>query len=1053
MAQNRNDSSGFGNIISKSDLVHSGPPEVFQLKTKKEKIGRLTAVAVGERHKSKAHKTILLVGETEAGKSTLVNALFNYTVGVKFEDKIWFQVVDEEDKSQTSEVIVYQIFGFQDQTLPFSLTVIDTPGYGDPQSPDNTRINQQLVELFQSDGGIQEVHAVGLVMKEEESSVNDQLKYIYDVILSQFGKDVEKNIVALMTNSTGKPPKKVLEALEASNIKCAKNEKNQAACFQFDNCQDEERTEDSELSIENAWRITERGMRQFTAFLGRSSPQQLKVLTAEQKERLRLTACIQNLLERIRFTELKFRDVETTQWALCNNRDQMKSDQRFTVSIPETYKGTEPLTDSRCGFETAVCCLVCQENCHYPGCTEASDAQQCEVMGGGDCTSCTNKCPASKHKKQNWRFVIRTEKVEKSKEALKQQYKQKQGGKKKLKLSEILETEKIKLKVEKSHLINEACMFFMKLYKFVKNEESSDASASTYVMLDLLIKKMKGQEDEEQLHKLQETYGRMDERTRTAQQYRMPVNTSHWEALISESVQIHGGPPAVYQLVSKKKMIGTLTRVTVGEKDETKLNKTILLVGETGAGKSTLINALVNYAVGVKFEDEVWFQIVEEEEEEGCCQTESQTSDVIVYEIFGFEGQTLPFSLTIIDTPGFGSTRGKEEDDSVSRRLFDLFRSEDGVHEINAVGLVMKASENRLSHRLMYVFNSVMSLFGKDLERNIVALVTYSDGGTPENVLQALIAANIKCYKDENNQPVHFVFNNQQNQQRNTSERDQLGLKFFWDFTNKNMGRLRDFLEKTETQSLKTTVEVLNERIRLTACIQNLQERIELTELKQNELRQTEGAYKKHEEEMKKNENFTIEIDEGYKDKEPIRGGKWLLMFYEGAVTCSVCQENCHHPGCTMAWKPRHCKVMQWGRCTVCTNKCLASAHVKEKWRYVIKTRKVKKTLEDVKVKYDDSKAECETKSGLLENLKKETIKLTTEWSSLLDEAFGHVVTLEHIALNVDSVFIFNQLGFLIEKMKEKGDQRKVQVLEELKVRMNKINEGRPQWQKIMKMV
>ncbi|GLD56862.1 uncharacterized protein AKAME5_000915500 [Lates japonicus] len=511
--------------------------------------------------------------------------------------------------------------------------------------------------------------------------------------------------------------------------------------------------------------------------------------------------------------------------------------------------------------------------------------------------------------------------------------------------------------------------------------------------------------------------------------------SNKYKDIISKSSLISSGPPALYQLRPKKEEIGTLIRMTVGERNVMKINKTILLVGETGTGKSTLVNALINYTMGVKFEDDIWFQIVEEER----SQYESQTPDVIVYEIFGFEDQTLPYSLTIIDTPGYGDTRGIEHDDIISKQLFDLFCPEDGVHEINAVGLVMKASDNRMSDRQTYIFNSVVSLFGKNMEKNIVALITHSNGLTPEDVLKALEAAKIICARNEKNQPVHFLFDNQQSKPR--TEETNMVLKNAWKVTGRGMSQFTDFLEKSGPQKLMKTVEVLKERIRLTACINNLQERIKLIELKQTEIKQVQEA-------LKKNEEFTVEVDEVYKEKEPIKGGGWL--FYEGAVTCKVCEENCHYPGCTKAWYPEHCEVMKGGHCTVCTNKCPASDHVKENWRFVTKTRRVKMTFnemkekyeknkaerekklsllenleKEMKEKYEKNKAECEKKLSLLENLEKEMKDLTAEKTQLLEESYQHVVRLEQIALNVDSVSTHVHLDFLIEEDEgEKETQR-----------------------------
>ncbi|XP_022625900.1 uncharacterized protein LOC111240211 [Seriola dumerili] len=505
---------------------------------------------------------------------------------------------------------------------------------------------------------------------------------------------------------------------------------------------------------------------------------------------------------------------------------------------------------------------------------------------------------------------------------------------------------------------------------------------------------------------------------------------------VVENAIIDKGPPVRYRLTLNKTNLGgegeeesKLRRWTIGKKDPSKQNKTILLVGETGAGKSSLINTILNFVMGVKNGDEQWFEIVDDAKKPS--RSGSQTSTVTVYEIFGFEGKTVPYSLTIIDTPGYGDTRGIEYDAIINQMLHDLFSSEDGIQELDVVGLVLKAAENRLSDRLRYIFDSVMSLFGKDMEKNVVALITHSDGMPPKNAIDALEDAKIKCARNEKNQPVYFVFNNCLSTQR--TEETEFGLGQAWTVTTRGMHQFTSFLEKTTPQELKTTVNVLNERIRLAACINNLTQRIDLIKLNQKIIQQTQEELEKHKESMKKEHNFTIEVDEHYKEKKDIEGGMWLV-FYGGAVTCNVCKENCHYPGCTMAWYPKHCQVMKRGHCTSCTGKCPVSDHVKENKIYVNKTRKVKRTIGELKQKYKADKEQCE---NLLSALQTEKEKLEKEKDIWLDQAYQHVLSLEQIALNVNSLLTHANLDFLIDMMKERGDKEKVQKLEEMVARVD----------------
>ncbi|XP_071000507.1 uncharacterized protein [Oncorhynchus clarkii lewisi] len=229
--------------------------------------------------------------------------------------------------------------------------------------------------------------------------------------------------------------------------------------------------------------------------------------------------------------------------------------------------------------------------------------------------------------------------------------------------------------------------------------------------------------------------------------------------IIKDCKQTSPGPQTKYLLMTEKEILHdseNIRRWTFGKKDPSKMNRTILMMGETGAGKSTLINVMVNYILGVDWEDKYRFEIIADESQ---SQTSSQTTAITVYEIFGHEGDHIPFSLTIIDTPGFGDTSGIEQDKLITKNLQELFQSPKGVHHIDAVCFVVKAAQVRLTPTQRYIFDSVLSIFGKDIENNIVALSTFADSGEPL-VLQALVMAEVPCVRNELGTPVYFKFNN-----------------------------------------------------------------------------------------------------------------------------------------------------------------------------------------------------------------------------------------------------------------------------------------------------
>ncbi|KAK2913240.1 hypothetical protein QQF64_031093 [Cirrhinus molitorella] len=490
---------------------------------------------------------------------------------------------------------------------------------------------------------------------------------------------------------------------------------------------------------------------------------------------------------------------------------------------------------------------------------------------------------------------------------------------------------------------------------------------------------------------------------------------------------IDQGPPKRFHLETERKVLddnGKVRKWTYGSKDTSKPNKIVLLVGETGVGKTTLINTMVNYLLRVKFEDEIWYEITEEPVRD---QAESQTSEITMYEVFP---ENSPISLTIIDTPGYGDTRGLEKDLEVAENLATLFQSNDGVREVDAVCFVTQAAKNRLSDRQYYIISSVLSLFGKDIVDNIVFLITHSDGLPPKNVIGAIKKAKIPCRQDKSGQPVYFSFNNRQAEARQTEKRYIRAQRDAWEDSMDDMKLFLQSLDEKNRSSLELTSDVLIQRIHLEALTFNLQMQVEEKELKKAEKLQIQEAIVQNKEKVEECKNFTIKINKTVRERVPIESKSWK---HRKATTCTVCQENCHEFDCWWGSDPSKCEVMKDGYCTVCTGHCHHSKHVKENKKYIVRT--LSTTVEYDSVKKDYEKAQEQTKrfSVVMDNVDKDLQKIETQKSILLFNAYRTIKNLSQIALKPDSAFTLQHLDFFIPRVREARKENWARELEEMR--------------------
>ena len=204
--------------------------------------------------------------------------------------------------------------------------------------------------------------------------------------------------------------------------------------------------------------------------------------------------------------------------------------------------------------------------------------------------------------------------------------------------------------------------------------------------------------------------------------------------------------------------LGTPLRVNRRSLQENPIN--ILLLGSTGVGKTTFINAFANYLVYDRLDEalngkmqviiptsffhtdpdtfrDYRIQIGEEEHGEQTREVGQSNTQQCRSFVFPIGDRVLRF----IDTPGVGDTKGIDQDEKNFQDILDYISQ---FEHLKAIFILLKPNEERLVVSFRYCINELLRHLDQGAKDNIIFVFTYSQAtffmpGSTNSILPVLL--------------------------------------------------------------------------------------------------------------------------------------------------------------------------------------------------------------------------------------------------------------------------------------------------------------------------
>lgn len=389
------------------------------------------------------------------------------------------------------------------------------------------------------------------------------------------------------------------------------------------------------------------------------------------------------------------------------------------------------------------------------------------------------------------------------------------------------------------------------------------------------------------------------------------------------------------------------------------------------------------------------------------------------------EGSRLSYTLNIIDTPGFGDTRGLARDSAIVDQIRHLFsaKADHNILNIEAVCFIVKAPDSRLTVVQKYIFSSIMSLFGKDIESNICTLITFADGAKP-SVLDSLRESKLPF-------GLTFKFNNSALFADSKDEEQRVLSAKFWEMGSSSFQKFFYHISQFKTKSLKQTKTVLDERERLKTVLTNLRPQIQLGLSKLEELKKQKEMFLKHSKLRKDFKNYEYTKDEQNLILVKLPHGQYV-------TNCVDCQTTCHE-NCQILFddNKRNCYVIDGtGHCTVCPQKCFWTIHKNNGYVFKVENIKVTVTIAEMKKSYEEAVEKQMTDEEYIESMTDSLEYMSNKIWEMLEESNECKSKLKEIALRPDPLSTVEHIDLWIkseEIEKQPGYLERIHGLKEMK--------------------